>query len=194
VVPAFGAGALASGAADWRIRGAFSARDRWAISLALAAALGSGVRCQGRIYITDRAARVLETGFEPIRGSGTKARTSGARKPRKTNGAVPVAFQEIDAIAPTIDGLIDYHKLKTKANRFLWAIYAAKHHGVAAVDNQEIVWLTDFLGDGISNKDISAYYNRLRQSGYLNRAIQDNKIRITPAGEDYLRSLSLGGD
>jgi hypothetical protein len=152
----------------------------------------------GEFYVTGKAAKVLENGFESIRGgaraASTSSRNSGPKKARKTNGSVPPAFSGIDTISASIDGQLDYHKVKTKVTKLLWAVNAAKIHGVPSVDTKEIVWLTDRLGDCISGRDVSAYYKRNFQRGYVNRSNQDDKIRITPSGEEYLRSLKAGGD
>jgi hypothetical protein len=147
---------------------------------------------KGEYYVTANASQVLESGFESLRGrrakSAGRARSAGTRKPRKTATAIPDAFRDVDNISPTIGGLINYHKLKTKTDRFLWAVYAAKQLGVETVSNQDIVWLTDKLGDGISAGEIAGNFRQNNKVGYVNKSMQTQKIRILPEGEEYLKS------
>jgi hypothetical protein len=154
----------------------------------------SGVR--GEFYVTDKAVRVLETGFDAIRrsrGAGTRARASGRRLRASggvSNGSVPEYLAGIDGISPTLDGYVDYHKLKTRREKFLWAVNFAKAHDVSGLSNQELEWLTDRLGDCISSQNINANYQPNLKDGYVNRSNQDGRIRITPKGEEHLKTLS----
>lgn len=152
---------------------------------------------KGEFYVTDKAARALETGFDSIRrsrGVGARQRPSGRRSrasgSASSNGSVPEAFAEIDSISPTLDGYIDYHKLKTRKERFLWAVNYAKARGLTGLSNREMVWLTDQLGECIQSQDINANYQLNLKPGYVNRSNQDGRIRITPKGEEHLKSLS----
>lgn len=145
----------------------------------------------GEFYVTSKAAHVFETGFDAIRGSRVntlKKRGTPNKKIRKSPMVTPIAFNDIDIISPTSEMYGDYHKLKTKTDKFLWAVNAAKVLGIPALDNQSIVWLTDQLGEGIATGDIAGYFRQNRNAGYVNRSTQDNKIRITPKGEEYLRN------
>jgi hypothetical protein len=153
---------------------------------------------KGEYFVTDKALNVLESGFAGLKSGKRTAASSGSsktrstvtKKTRKTSQSVPPAFSNVDTISPTLDGLIDYHKLKTKTDKFLWAVNAAKTLGVDSVTNQEIVWLTDVLGEGISANDIGGNFRQNHKVGYVNRSTRDNKIRITPNGEEYLKSKS----
>ncbi len=149
----------------------------------------------GEFYVTNKAANVLEVGFETIRTQKTyvqKPRLSKAKRQTKTTKEdTPESFRSMDHISPTIEGLIDYHKLNTRTDKFLWAIYKAKNLGVGEVSNQDIIWLTDQLGEAIKSKDISNNFNLNQRAGYVNRSIQSNKIRITPKGEEYLMAKSI---
>jgi hypothetical protein len=146
---------------------------------------------KGEFYVTDKASRVIENSFDAIRGNrvnGNKKRTSSIRKPRKGSTTIPDSFREIDEITPTSDEFGDYHKLKTKTDKFLWAVNLAKMLSIPGVSNQEVVWLTDKLGEGIATQDVAGYFRQNRNAGRVNRSTQDNKIRITPIGEEYLRN------
>lgn len=150
---------------------------------------------KGEFYVTDRAHGVLESGFDALRSgktTGGKPR-QGAKKPRKTSTEVPQVFIGKE-ITSTIDGYPDYHKLKRKTDKFLWAVNAAKMLGIELVSNQDVVWLTDRLGDGIASGDIAANYRQNFKRGYVNRSTQDSRIRILPKGVEYLKALTADGN
>lgn len=152
---------------------------------------------KGEYYVTDVTANVLESGFDSIRpGRGgsakAKAKTAPSRRTRKTAIPTPEAFKGIE-ITPIIDGYINYHKVKTKTDKYLWAVNAAKLWGVEALANAEIVWLTDQLGECISSADLTGYYRPNQKRGYVNKNTE-GKTRVTPAGTDYARGLTAGAD
>lgn len=163
----------------------------------LAAAIKSGWVIESSVkneyYIAAKAEAVLKTGFDGLRqtrgSNGSKTRQSNGKPSRKAINTVPEVFKDVETIESTIDGVINYHKLPKQIDKLLWAVYAAKLLGAPTVSNQEIVWLTDRLGDGIPSGNITKNAQHLSKSGYLNRSLQDNGIRITPRGEEYLKSL-----
>jgi hypothetical protein len=145
---------------------------------------------KGEFYVLDRASRVIEDGFASLktaRGSGGTKSRPVARRVRKS-ADVPEAFKDIDDISPKIDGVIDYHKLKTGPDKLLWAVFAAKQLGVPSVSNKDVAWLTDRLGSGIKSGEIAGCFRSKHKAGQLNRSTQDNTIRITPDGETYIKS------
>ncbi|WP_394612969.1 hypothetical protein JNUCC0626_23720 [Lentzea sp. JNUCC 0626] len=178
-----------------------SAPQNFARDLAVAIQSGWIVESdeKNEYYVAAKASAALEVGFEGIRKSrgsnGTKKRQSGGSssrngKPsRKSINTVPEVFKDVETIESAIDGVVDYHKLTKQIDRFLWAVYAAKLLGVPSVKNQDIVWLTDKLGDGIPTGNIAKNYQHLSKSNYVNKSLQDGSIRITPRGEEYLKSL-----
>ncbi|WP_326561616.1 hypothetical protein [Micromonospora sp. NBC_01796] len=160
----------------------------------LVSAIRSGwigeAEAKGELFLTARAEKVLETGFgaiRPKRGAGTKPR-GGVKKTR--SATTPDTFAEIDDIPNSIEGVPNYHEVKLKRDKLLWALKLAKDLGVKSLSNREIVWLTDHVGDGIESGDINGHFRGLRKNGYANRSTTDRSIRITPPGEAYLSSLS----
>lgn len=152
---------------------------------------------KGEYYVTEVAAGVLDSGFDSIRGRGeattktvkaTKATSS--RRPRRTAIPMPEAFKGIEDLS-ILDGYIGYHKVGTVTDRYLWAINAAKVWGVEAVSPTEIAWLTDQLGAGIRQNDLTGYYIRQQKKGYVNKNTE-GKVRVTPRGTEYLAGLGAG--
>lgn len=148
---------------------------------------------KGEYYVKDVAGNVLESGFGEVRsGRGVAAKTKSlpSRRPRKTSTPTPEAFKGIE-IAPTIDGYINYHKIKSKTDKYLWAVNAAKLWGVEALSNADIVWLSGKLGAGISSGEIAGNYRSNYKQGYVNKNAE-GKTRVTLAGTNHLLGLVAG--
>jgi hypothetical protein len=85
--------------------------------------------------------------------------------------------------------------MKTNRDKLLWAVMSAKKHGINGLTNKQIEWLTDELGEGIPNKQVSAAFNAARNPhGYVNKSTQDDTIRITESGQTYLASVGASSD
>jgi hypothetical protein len=163
----------------------------------LSAAIANGwvaeAEDSGEYYVTGKVSDVLETGFDGLRSGkspSSRTRSSGSRRTRKTPLPVPEVFANAD-VSPTMDGLINFHQVKVKRDKHLWAVNAAKLLGVEAVAAQELVWLTDRLGEVIPSGDMAAHYRGNLKLGYVNKNSQ-GKVRITPAGEAHLKELTAG--
>lgn len=146
----------------------------------------------GEYYLVGRASDVLDNGFEGLRPgkqAGSRNRSSSSRRPRK-----PIAVPEIFAnaeVSPVIDDLINFHQVKIKRDKYLWAVYAAKLLGAEAVDLTEIAWLTDELGEIIPSRVQGGHFSGNQKSGYVNKNAH-GKVRITPAGISYIKELKAG--
>ena len=155
---------------------------------------------KGEYYVTEVAAGVLDSGFDSIRSRGGTAKatkttrttkTPSSRRTRRTTAIpVPEAFKGIE-VSTTLDGYVNYHKVKTVTDRYLWAINAAKVWGVEALTPTEVAWLTDQLGAGIPQSDLTGYYTRHQKKGHVNKNAE-GKIRVTPPGIEYLAGLGTG--
>jgi hypothetical protein len=147
---------------------------------------------KGEYYLTGKVADILDDGFgrlRPGRSAGSKPRSSSSRRPKKSI-ETPEAFAGAE-VSPVSDGLIDFHKIKLKRDKYLWAVNAAKLLGVEAVTTTELVWLTDRLGEVIPNADLGAHFRGNQKSGYVNKNAQ-GKVRMLPAGEAHLKELAAG--
>lgn len=148
---------------------------------------------KGEYYVTDPADNVLTSGFDSLRSG--KSGSTGTRKSRKAKAPeTPAAFEDVDTLPDTLDQIGSYHKQPTKMRKFLWAIYLAKTLGVTELTNQDIVWLTDQLGDGIATNDIAACFRGNKAKGFVNRSVQSRKIRIIPHGEAELEGRNEPSD
>jgi hypothetical protein len=149
---------------------------------------------KGEYFVTEVAAGVLDSGFDSIRSRGgvaaKAAKATSSRRPRRTAIPMPDAFKGIE-VSPTLDGYIDYHKVSTVTDKYLWAINAAKVWGVEALTPSETAWLTDRLGAGIPQNDLTGYYTRQQKKGHVNKNAE-GKVRVTPRGTEYLAGLGNG--
>lgn len=146
----------------------------------------------GEYYLVGKAADVLDKSFDGLRTgkqAGSKTRPSSSRRPRKPL-AIPEVFADAE-VSPVVDGLINFHHVKVKRDKYLWAVNAAKLLGAEAVGPAELAWLTDKLGEVIPSRDQNGHYLGNQKSGYVNKNAQ-GKVRITPAGEKYLKELKAG--
>jgi hypothetical protein len=145
---------------------------------------------KNELFLTAKSENVLEIGFDAIRakrtGATPKARTGAGKKPRTTNK--PEVFASIDTFPTTISGLPSYHQVKLKRDKALWAIKLAKDLGVPGLQNKDLVWLSDKLGEGIPSNDVNGHFRGLHRAGHVNRSTIDNVMRITEAGEGYLQA------
>lgn len=137
--------------------------------------------------------------IKPVVGSPTpqdpgkstpKPRTRKASSQSRSNSAIPESFAGLDEVPTSLVGVPPFHKIATKRDKMLWTVAMAKHVGVASVSPREIEWLSDRLGEGVQSKHVGQNYDLLKKLGYLNKSVQDSKIRITPDGEAYLASIS----
>lgn len=146
----------------------------------------------GEYYLVGKASDVLDNGFEGLRSgkqTGSRTRSTSSRRPRKPL-AVPEVFANVE-VSPVIDGLINYHQVKVKRDKYLWAVNAAKVLGAEAVSPADLAWLTDRLGEAIPSRDMNGHYVGNQKSGYVNKNTQ-GKVRITPDGEKYVKGLKAG--
>lgn len=162
------------------------------LSEAIKSGLVAEAEDRGEYYIVGKAADVLDTGFDglrPVKQSKSRTRSSSARRSRKPL-TVPETFADAE-VSPAIEGLVNFHDVKAKRDKYLWAVYAAKLIGVEAVGPTELVWLTDRLGEIIPGHNLNANYRGNQKSGYVNKNAE-GKVRITPAGEKYIKELKAG--
>lgn len=150
---------------------------------------------KGEYYLTKKGLELLEVGFqkEPV---ARKAANSGTSRPPKASGRkprkaaeVPDVFKDVDTIPMSIEGAPDYSKLGGDRDRFLWATLLAKNLGKDGLTNKDIIWVTDHLGAGVPTNHVSRVFSRCRAAGYVNRSTRTQKMRITDAGEAYLKGL-----
>ncbi|MCL6291664.1 hypothetical protein [Streptomyces sp. 43Y-GA-1] len=150
---------------------------------------------KGQCYVSESAKDVIEDGFSSLRGRSSRKRDSSApsagKSGRKKVRAVPVpeVFAELDNIPSTIDGVAPYYRVGLKRDKLLWALQLARDLGLPGLQSTEVAWLTDRLGDAIPTRDMNGHFKGLQRSGYANRSMVGNIMRITEAGEEYLRTL-----
>ncbi len=145
--------------------------------------------------MSEAAKNVIEEGFDDLRGKPGRKRDSsgivagGSARKKTRSVPVPDVFADLAQIPSTIDGIVPYHRVKLKRDKLLWALQLAKNLGLQGLQSSEAAWLTDKLGDAIPTRDMNAHFKGLQRSGYANRSMSGNTMRITEPGEEYLQSL-----
>jgi hypothetical protein len=149
---------------------------------------------KGTYFVADALKGLLTEGWAAHRQKRTR-RPAGPgatpRRPRSSSTGTPEAFADLDLdhVPTDIEGVIPYHQIRLKRDKLLWAIKMAKDMGVPALKRSDVPWLTDRLGEAILSRDITAHYKGLHRDGLVNQSLEDRAMRITEAGEEYLRSL-----
>lgn len=126
--------------------------------------------------------------FPKVVGSG---RVRAVKNPgSKSKSVKPESLNDVEAFHTTLDGYPAYSKLKSEKDRLLWVVtYMAERHGRPGVTNQEIVYITDQIGMGISSGNLTGAFNTAKKPGYAFRSQSDKSIRITDDGKAYLAAV-----
>ncbi|MFF0341248.1 hypothetical protein [Kribbella sp. NPDC004875] len=147
---------------------------------------------RGEYYLTNKAKGIFDGDFSFTDGPKSRSPRKAAKVP-KAKTQKPDVFAEIDEFQSTMEGFPAYSKMKTNKDKLLWVVLFSKLHSIKGLVNKDIEWLTDHIGDGVPNGQITAAFNSAKSAGYANRSTQDQTIRITEAGQTYLASLGSAG-
>lgn len=157
----------------------------------LSAAAQAGWVAQGDgevYYITNKIQGMFDGDFKfPKAGKGGRAR--GGTKATKTKTEKPEVFAGVDEFPAKVGGFPPYAKMKTNKDKLLWALQFSKMHGIKGLTNKDIDWVTDQIGAGVPNAQITEAFNRAKAAGYVNRSTQNKTMRITEDGESYLKTV-----
>lgn len=148
----------------------------------------------GDLYLTSKVDGIMSGDFSFGNAStARKSRTAAkgrASGPKKAKGK-PEVFAEIDDFPATMEGFPPYNKMRTNKDKLLWALRLAKELGIKGLANKDVEWLTDHIGEGIPNAQISGAFNAAKSAGYATRWTPDNTIRIRDGADEYLTGLGL---
>ena len=143
---------------------------------------------RGEYLLTGRADDALAGGFAP-QGRRSPIGRGSAHHPgngRTRTTAKPPELARLDELPDPPEGVPPFHDVALKRDKVLWVLVAAKATGIDGLSNQGIEWLTDQYGDAVQSKHIGVHFDALRRAGHVRRSIQDQRIRITPQGEQHL--------
>jgi hypothetical protein len=135
-------------------------------------------------YITNKIQGLFDGDFK-----FPKVGTGGKTKSTKAKAEKPEVFAAIDEFPTQLNGFPPYSKMKSNKDRILWALQFAKTNGIQGLTNKDVGWVTDHLGPGVPNGQITGAFNGAKAAGYANRSTQDKTIRITPDGVTYLATV-----
>jgi hypothetical protein len=137
-------------------------------------------------YVTNKIEGIFDGGFKFPKSAGSGGR---ARSASKASKGKPDVFARIDEFPTRMEGVPPYSKMKSESTRVLWALHFAKSRDIRGLSNKDVTWLTDHLGVAVPSANIAGAVRTPRSAGYLNRSTSDNTLRITEAGEDYLKTV-----
>ncbi|WP_029678163.1 hypothetical protein [Bifidobacterium sp. 7101] len=142
----------------------------------------------GNYYITNKINGIFDGNFKFPKAGSHVSRTRSANKATKEK---PEVFSEIDEFSPQIEGIPDYAKMKTEADRVLWALYFAKNNNINGLKTSAIAWLTNELGNAVDSKNISRAARSHRAGNRINHSTNDKTLRITESGEAFLKEMTV---
>lgn len=158
----------------------------------LSAAVQAGWIAQGdgeEYYITNKIQGIFDGDFKFPRAANGGGKTRSSAKSQKTKAEKPVVFAGIDEFPTKLDGFPPYSKMRAQKDRLLWTLQFAKVNSIKGLANKDIAWLTDHLGAGIPTGAITSAFNSAKTLAYANRSTQDQTLRITDDGTDYLKTV-----
>jgi hypothetical protein len=147
---------------------------------------------KGEYYFTRKATSTLEDGFASDDMPRKRRKSSNRRPSQPKQQLISEELQAVE-VSTTIPGYPGFYQLKTKSDKFLWVLALAKKWHVGSLTPPEVAFLSDNIGDAIPTNDVTSYFRVNQRKGFVNKSLQDKKIRLTPIGEEYLSSLSEGG-
>lgn len=140
-------------------------------------------------YVTNKIQGIFDGDFKFPRASNGGGKTRSSAKSAKSKAEKPAVFAGIDEFPTKLDGFPPYSKMKAQKDKLLWALQFAKVNTITGLANKDIAWLTDHLGAGIPSGAITSAFNSAKTPGYANRSTQDQTLRITDDGTDYLKTV-----
>ncbi len=143
---------------------------------------------RGEYYVTNKIQGIFDGDFKfPKAGNGVRPR--GAAKSTKGKVEKPAVFVNIDEFPSQMTGFPAYGKMKSNRDKILWALQFVSTNGVRGLSNKDIEWVTNEIGTGVPNKQITAAFTSGKSAGYMSRSTQDRTIRITEDGTAYLKTV-----
>jgi hypothetical protein len=144
---------------------------------------------RGDYYFTKKASSSIENGFE-AKALATKEHNRTGYRSRKLNAQTLSDEIKNIEITTTILQYPGFYELKTKSDKFLWVLVLAKKSNVGSLSASEVAFVSDAIGEGIPSSDVNSYFRLNQKKNFVNKSLQDKKIRITPSGEEYLKKQS----
>lgn len=147
--------------------------------------LGESSLKKGNYYVTSSGSKTMDEGFS--KKSQRTARPKGGKLAPTTisDEVKKLAIESEDNEFPSYFGVL------SKADRMLWLVAKAKKMGIEKVNQKEVCYLSQKVGDDLPQKSISSYAEGQRKKGYLTTPLDlgTRYLRILEEGNQYLRGL-----
>lgn len=142
----------------------------------------------GEYYLTSKVLGVLDGGFSfPKNSNGGRTR---AVKRASVKAGKPETLADIDEFPATMEGYAPYSKMKSGKDRVLWVLLLMRDVcGRNGLTNKEIEYISDSIGIGVPNANITAAFSTAKSQGFASRSTQDKSLRITENGAKYLATV-----
>lgn len=138
---------------------------------------------EGTYGISDRGVEAIGNKFSETSRLKIKSKNRGGFKK-----AIPPRDEVLSLpIVAILDGYVDFHTLKTKADSILWILAYADKQGTENLTPREIEVLSDKLRNKIEQTGFSAHNKRNIKLGYVSQS--DNLFKLQQKGFDYLKKI-----
>lgn len=144
-----------------------------------------------KYYVTNLGTQALESKFSIENKTGSKTvRTRKAAKPLFIETPLRKEIEQM-VTEPTFVGFPDYHDLSKGADKILWLLAKAKSLGQDKLNQKEVTFLSEKIGDYIPRKSISSLAIPHIRVKRLYMPIENGVryLKILDEGEKYLKSL-----
>lgn len=157
-------------------------------------AIGSGwiAPAQGEsntYFVTQKGEQAMENSFSTSAKSRAKSKKPASTKSTViSDDEVSDAVRGVQPIVPVLDGLPNYHKLKSKGLKVMWILAMAQSQGIESLSTKEIAYFAGKLRDKIEIRDMSGHTSTGAKNGWLTKDNSANYILLHD-GEEHLKSL-----
>lgn len=154
--------------------------------------IAESTRERGSFYITETGYIAVESNFSET----TQKKNSAWRGKKKGKFAPTVIRKEIQELKIETEdrNFPGYFSLKTKSERILWLLAVASNQGIETLNQKEIAFLADRIGDNIPKKSITSLISPYRKNELVSTPKQGETryIKILQKGKDFLTNMKGG--
>lgn len=118
----------------------------------------------------------------------SKSKPAGSKSTVISEDEVSEDARSVQPVVPTLEGLPNYHKLKTKGLKIMWLLAMAQKHDIDRLSTKELAFFASKLRDKIEIRDINGHTVTAAKNGWVTKDNAAN-YSLLHDGEEHLKSL-----
>ena len=149
----------------------------------------------GKYYVTNTGEGLLESKFSSKKKDGVRLKSKTTVASKKALFMETPLRKEVEQLSldPSLSEFPNYHELIKRADKILWLLAKAKSLGIDKLNQKEITFLSEKIGDHIPRKSISSLIlPYIGEKLYAPIESGVRYLKILAKGENYLKDL-FGG-